>query len=528
MPHSERHPITGCLAQENFLGGWLIDAEAHERLVAHALQYDLAWLAEYNAAAEQRELSSGGQPALFQKLGNVAQITISGPTTKHATSFSRLMGGTSTNQVIRALRAARMDAETDEILLHIDGTPGGTVHGAFDLADEIKKTNDTKRVTVHADDQCTSAGQLFASQAGYVSANKNAIMGSIGVRSYMVDTSEKMARDGIRVIPIGSGKFKTMGMPGVKITDEQIAKMEAGVKEVNELFIDAVASVRKIKPETIRDLEAGTFLAARAKELGLIDEICRYEDTLNRLKTGGTQAVRNPVLVPIKQVAQIAGSEPARRTAMAFTAQQLTAIRAAIPGTSSVTDDQMESFVANKVVEQTTKLSTAEGQTAQQHTEITTLRGKITELQAQIPHKVEPGVLNDRLQTATDRIQMYLDKGYMMPAQAAKLTSFLGTPGIKEILLSPVGPADKQEMAYKTLLSVFEENKPNGIVTPLAGAQPAPKETPGTPAPAAGGVTATHANGDQSLADVNKARDLANLKPWTQKEYDDVKARRGE
>jgi ClpP class serine protease len=86
-----------------------------------------------NAEAEAREQQEaaklpGDQPPAkpYDLHGSTAVIHVTGPTTPQPTSFSRLLGGTATSHVERALRAAVADDQAKSILMRYE-SPGGTL-----------------------------------------------------------------------------------------------------------------------------------------------------------------------------------------------------------------------------------------------------------------------------------------------------------------------------------------------------------------------------------------------------------------
>lgn len=286
MPY-ERHPLTGCRA-DSLLGPWCIEPMAFDALHRQAQGYDLAWLADYNARAEMREREAAekdkadGKPdplpyALTDK--GVAVLPVTGPTSKYPTSFQRVMGGTSTLLASRAMRHATENPDVRSILMHVD-SPGGTAEGLFLFADEIRRADAVKPVFAHGDDKATSAAQLILSQARRSTASAATQLGSIGTLSYLVDASQKTASEGLRVIPVAAGKFKAAGLPGTRITDEQIAYFQSRIDDTNKLFVDGVSRGRRLTPGFIQDLEARVFRADDARNLNLIDQVCGFDEAV--------------------------------------------------------------------------------------------------------------------------------------------------------------------------------------------------------------------------------------------------------
>ncbi|HYE18869.1 MAG TPA: S49 family peptidase [Tepidisphaeraceae bacterium] len=282
MPHDVIAP-NGCRPEQLF-GLWLIDPATLDAYRGRALAVDLEALARLNAQAEAKREAEGKADKPYAVAGGVAVIAVSGPTTKHQTSFASLLGGTSTVAVGRALSQAADDADVSSILMHFEDAPGGTVAGAFELVDRIRAASRRKPVHAQGTDQMTSAAYLFASVCDRVTVNRTAMVGSIGTRAQLVDTSEAMRRDGIRVIPIAAGKYKAAGLPGTPITDEQVADFQRQVEALNDQFVNDVAIGRGLDPAAVRATEARVYVGAEAVAAGLADSIGTFDETFARLR----------------------------------------------------------------------------------------------------------------------------------------------------------------------------------------------------------------------------------------------------
>jgi ClpP class serine protease len=114
-----------------------------------------------------------------------------------------------------------------------------------------------------------------------VTANRNATVGSIGVLSQpLIDSSGAAAAKGLRVYPIASGKWKSLGTEGVPVTDEQVAERQRFVDSIATDFIAEVAAARRLTPAYLRSLEAAVFTAKEGRERNLIDDVCSFEQAL--------------------------------------------------------------------------------------------------------------------------------------------------------------------------------------------------------------------------------------------------------
>jgi signal peptide peptidase SppA len=225
----------------------------------------------------------------YEMDGNIAVIHIEGSMTKGASKF----GGASTVATRRALRAAAADKAVAGVMLKID-SPGGTVAGTQQLADDVRAVMRRKPVHTHYDDMGASAAVWVGSQAGRVSANKTAEVGSVGVFAVVYDESEAMDAAGVKVHVISTGEHKGAGAGGAPVTDEQLADFQGRVDAVNEHFH---AALKRGRPGVnVSDVSDGrVYTAAAAKGHGLIDSVESYERAMAHLRDAAAAGVSTPL-----------------------------------------------------------------------------------------------------------------------------------------------------------------------------------------------------------------------------------------
>src|SRR5690606_31819803 len=129
-----------------------------------------------------------------------------GAMTKQGSSF----GGASTVRTRRAIRSAAADKSVSAIMLLID-SPGGSVSGTSDLADDVANAKKKKPVYAYIEDTCCSAAYWVASQCSAIYANPTAIVGSIGTYMVVADYSRMAENAGVKVHCISTGKYKGAG-----------------------------------------------------------------------------------------------------------------------------------------------------------------------------------------------------------------------------------------------------------------------------------------------------------------------------
>lgn len=183
-----------------------------------------------------------------------------------------------------AVRSARLDESIDHILIIAD-TPGGSVSGMHELGDEIKLAAESKNCIVQVEGSLCSAGYHVAAGATGIFANhKMNVVGSIGVRTVLADTSKYYEEMGIKILPVDTGEHKSTGQDGVEITDAQLAEVQRQVDELYVEFISVIVDGRGLTEKEAKALGDGrTWFATDALTSGLINGIQSTEATLQSL-----------------------------------------------------------------------------------------------------------------------------------------------------------------------------------------------------------------------------------------------------
>ena len=214
-------------------------------------------------------------PAPLDIRDGVAHIPISGVILKSVHPILKAFGvrATGTTDTREAIARAIEDEDVSSIVLDID-SPGGTVSGVAELADDVKAATEFKPVHAHAEDIAASAAYWIASQATQISASKTTQVGSIGVYTVLGDYSEMAEKAGVKVHVVSTGELKGTGVPGSKITDAQLADIQRNVDEIGKLFNSAVAHGRDFGPKKVAKVATGqVWLADESQKLGLIDKV---------------------------------------------------------------------------------------------------------------------------------------------------------------------------------------------------------------------------------------------------------------
>jgi protease-4 len=215
----------------------------------------------------------GERPTFFGEARGIALIRIEG-------TISADRSGSSVNpeDIIEQLRRADKDDSVKAILLRIN-SPGGTAAASQEIYREVKRVK--KPVVVSIADVGASGAYWVACGADRIVASPASDVGSIGVILIIPNLKELFEKVGIEYVVVSKGKYKDLGNPARRLTEEERKILDAQAEIVYEQFIDAVAENRKLSESEVKELATGlAFLGTEAKEKGLVDDLGNFRDAV--------------------------------------------------------------------------------------------------------------------------------------------------------------------------------------------------------------------------------------------------------
>lgn len=176
------------------------------------------------------------------------------------------------------------DDDIKGVIVRIN-SPGGSVGPSQEIYQELKKLAAKKKVFVSASSVCASGGYYIASAGERIFANPSTITGSIGVIMEQVVAEDLLKKIGVQPNTIKSGKYKDVGSPFRKMQDDERAYFQQILDSIHEQFIRDVAEGRKMAYDKAKQLSDGrVYTGSQAKDLGLIDGIGTFYDTVDEMK----------------------------------------------------------------------------------------------------------------------------------------------------------------------------------------------------------------------------------------------------
>lgn len=239
---------------------------------------------EFTPAEIQARIGGGSEPAGSSKRGAVAVIPIRGVIAHRMSGMEETSGGTSCEGIARMFRAALEDDSVGTIVFDCD-SPGGTVTGVAELADEIFAAREQKRIVAVANGLMASAAYHLGSQAHEIVSIPSGIVGSIGVFAVHQDLTKALEQEGIAVTVISAGKYKTERLPFQPLSAEAKVELQGQVDAAYAIFTKAVARGRGVSASDVKTGygEGRALTGPEAKKAGLVDRIETFDGVLGRL-----------------------------------------------------------------------------------------------------------------------------------------------------------------------------------------------------------------------------------------------------
>ncbi len=240
---------------------WLITLEAYRELCT----------VNFQSPAQSNAVDEKAQP--YELRDGLATVRIHGTMLRQVSPRQKAIAAIcgvrlcSMEETAAALLQAAADPVVHTILLDID-SPGGTVNGTPELAQVVRTIAKDKHIYAFTAGQCCSAAYWVASQADVIYAAPSATVGSIGVILPVVDSSALYDRCGLKMEVFSAGKYKSTGMDGTSLTEEQRNRLTQQVNATWARFKQAVNRRRAIDEA---DMEGQSFYGWDAENKRLVD-----------------------------------------------------------------------------------------------------------------------------------------------------------------------------------------------------------------------------------------------------------------
>jgi len=184
-------------------------------------------------------------------------------------------------------------SKVDEILSYRDddnikalvvfiNSPGGGVAASQALYEAVLRVREYKPVVAAMASVAASGGYYVACAADSILAESGTITGSIGVIASYLRTEELYEKIGLERTVIKSGRYKDVGSPHRKMTEEEKAYLQEVLDSAYDQFVRAVSDGRGMAmAEVLGVAEGRIYTGEQALDAGLIDYIGSYQDAVD-------------------------------------------------------------------------------------------------------------------------------------------------------------------------------------------------------------------------------------------------------
>jgi signal peptide peptidase SppA len=261
--------ITAKIVQRMYRDFWLISAQLHKQICDRIFAGNALSFVEVDVKEVKPSVD-----------GETAIIPIKGVIGKGLCDMEKAFGMVDVDDVSEMVQWAMEDDSIKSVMFDI-ASPGGTVSGVPELAEQIRELGKMKPTVSYTEDMACSAAYWIGSQAYAFMASKSAQVGSIGVYLPFTDMSRMAEMQGIKVDVIKAGKFKGAGIPGTSLTEDQRTMLQDRVDYIHSEFKGDVKAMRSVRDE---DMEGQDFFAPLGLKAKLIDDITDYKGALQSAK----------------------------------------------------------------------------------------------------------------------------------------------------------------------------------------------------------------------------------------------------
>ena len=218
----------------------------------------------------------------YDVVAGIAVIPVQGTLVQKLGTLRPYSGMTGYDGIRANFSMALADESVKAIVLDID-SPGGEVSGCFDLSDAIFQSRGIKPVEAILSESAYSAAYAIASACDRITVPRTGGTGSVGVICMHVDFSKALTASGINVTMIHYGARKADGHSEISLSKDALARFQADIDSMGELFVSTVARNRGLSVNAVRGTEAGTFLGSSGVDVGFADAVAAPDEAFQSL-----------------------------------------------------------------------------------------------------------------------------------------------------------------------------------------------------------------------------------------------------
>ncbi|MGC2239123.1 MAG: S49 family peptidase [Pyrinomonadaceae bacterium] len=244
------------------------------------------------------ERPQGTRYTVIPSNSRVAIIEIWGAIMPRANWITEYSGGTSSELLVRDIKAAAANNFIDEVQFIVH-SPGGDIVGVTEVNDAILELNKTKKTTAYIKGNCASAAYWITSAVQRIVANRTAQVGSIGVYTCYRDYTKAMEMVGVRDIIITSEQSPDKNPD--PSTEHGFELVKVRVTDLCDEFILDISKNLKVSVETVQENfgKGDMMVAKKAKKVGMVHAIGTFDEAIAQIaETDGSDTAPDDSCAP--------------------------------------------------------------------------------------------------------------------------------------------------------------------------------------------------------------------------------------
>ena len=218
-------------------------------------------------------------------IDGIRMIRLSGVLAPKANMLMNFSGGTSMAKFSSDFNEAMLDDSVSTVLLFVD-SPGGEPGGIPEASQVIREARGNKRIVTFVDGIMASASLWVGTAAEVVVASKSSVIGSQGAFAIHTEESKQNEAAGVTrtLIRAEQSPGKASANSVEPLSDEGHAEIRKQITDLNAMFIADLALNRGVSEKFILERfgRGAMFLAAEAKERGLVDDVLLFSEFIDK------------------------------------------------------------------------------------------------------------------------------------------------------------------------------------------------------------------------------------------------------
>ncbi len=181
---------------------------------------------------------------------------------------------------IKVVDELRKNKSIKAVVMRVD-SPGGSGYASDVIWKQLRRLDEAKPLVVSMGSVAGSGGYYISCPGRRIFAQPTTITGSIGVLGVFQSAWSQFNRRDYELAEMKRGARSTLGYPHRTLSKQDHAFIQGFIDDFYGIFIERVASTRKIPAEQVRKIAEGRIYTGRqALELELVDELGGLEEAI--------------------------------------------------------------------------------------------------------------------------------------------------------------------------------------------------------------------------------------------------------